>query len=153
MSTQSKKLHCRIFCMLNADYSDTHPENDAILMKCKGLCWVVSSAAEAETHGVFHNFTIALNIRNILTHMGHPQPMTPVQTDNSTTNSFVNKNIQFKKSKSWDMHLHWLSDKEVQKQLQVYWKNRKITGQITLQKLTSPLYIINRFVIIISKMR
>ena len=73
------------FCMLNADHNDTHPKNGAILVDCKGLHWVVSSAAEAETHGVFHNSTIALNIRNILTHMGHPQPMTLVQTDNSTT--------------------------------------------------------------------
>ena len=38
------------------------PDNGAILVECKGLQHVVSSAAEAETHGVFHNAKIRVNI-------------------------------------------------------------------------------------------
>ena len=54
--------------------------------------------------------------------MGHPQPITEINTDNSTTIGFTNKNMQLKKSKSWDMSLHWLRDREKQKQFKVQWK-------------------------------
>ena len=57
------------FRMLNATHSDSNQENGAILVECKDLRWVVSSAAEAEIHGVFHNSTIALNLKNIFKHM------------------------------------------------------------------------------------
>jgi hypothetical protein len=88
----------------------------------------VSSAAEAETHGVFHNAKIGVNIRHILQAMGHPQPPTPVITDNSTTAGFTNGNIQLKKSKSWDMNLHWLRDRENHKQFKVVWEKGSSNG-------------------------
>ena len=96
--------------------------NGAILIECKTIRHVVSSAAEAETHGVFHNAKIGVNLRHLLEAMGHKQPPTPLVTDNSTTAGFVNKNIQLKKSKSWDMNLHWLRDRENQKQFTVTWE-------------------------------
>ena len=46
--------------------------------------------------------------------MGHPQKTTPIATDNATADDFFNNNIVMKKSKSWDMYLHWLWDKEAQ---------------------------------------
>ncbi len=57
--------------------------------------------------------------------MGHPQPPTIINTDNSTTTGFVNNNIQMKRSKSWDMRLHWLRDKEVLKHLKIEWAKGK----------------------------
>ena len=96
--------------------------NGAILIECKTIRHVVSSAAEAETHGVFHNAKIGVNLRHLLEAMGHKQPPTPLATDNSTTAGFVNKNIQLKKSKSWDMNMHWLRDREHQKQFTVTWE-------------------------------
>lgn len=98
-----------------------HRDNGAILIECRGLKHVVSSAAEAETHGVFHNTKLGVNIRTILIGLGHPQPPTPINTDNSTTTGFVRNNIQMKKSKSWDMNLHWLRDRENQKQFNIQW--------------------------------
>ena len=53
--------------------------------------------------------------------IGHPQPPTPIKTDNSTTAGCVNINIQQKRSKSWDMRFHWLRDKETHKKMHVYW--------------------------------
>ena len=84
--------------------------NGAIHIECRTLRHVVSSAAEAETNGVFQNAKIALPICHILNEIGHPQPPTTIYTDNSTTSGFCQNNIQLKKSKSWDMNLHWLQD-------------------------------------------
>ena len=66
---------------------DKHPAtpyNGAIIVECKTIRQVVTSAAEAETHGVFHNAKLALHIRNLLEGMGHSQPPTAIKTDNST---------------------------------------------------------------------
>ena len=100
----------------------SHPDvNGAILIECKALRHVVSSAAEAETAGVFHNAQVAIPIRHILEQIGHPQPPTPIKTDNSTATGFVHNNIHQKKSKSWDMRYHWLRDRQTQKQFNIYW--------------------------------
>ena len=82
--------------------------NGPILIECKTIRHVVSSAAEAERHGVFQNSKTAVSLQNILHKLGHDQPLTPIITDNSTTTGFVDKTIQMKRSKLWDMHLHWL---------------------------------------------
>jgi len=96
--------------------------NGAILIECRTLRHVVSSAAEAETNAVFQNAKTAIPIRNLLIAMGHPQKPTLIRTDNSTTQGYVNKNIQLKRSKSWDMNLHWLRDRENRKQFNVVWE-------------------------------
>ena len=90
--------------------------NGAIHVECKTLRHVVSSAAEAETAGVFHNAQMALPIRVVLQALNHPQPPTPIKTDNSTANGFIHDNIHQKRSKSWDMRYYWLRDRLTQKQ-------------------------------------
>ena len=32
------------------------------------------------------------------------------------------KNINMRRSKSWDMRFHWLRDREAPKQFEIYWK-------------------------------
>ena len=44
----------------------------------------MSSAAEAKLGALFINAKIAIPMRKTLEELGHPQPQTPVQTDNST---------------------------------------------------------------------
>ena len=86
-----------------------HPRlNGAILVECKTLRHVVSSAAEAETGGIFHNAQVAIPVRTLLHALNHPQPPTPIKTDNSTACDFINDNIHQKRSKSWDMIYYWL---------------------------------------------
>jgi len=99
-----------------------HPKlNGAILVECKTLRHVVSSAAEAETGGVFHNAQVAIPIHTILKALHHPQPPTPLKTDNSTANGFIHDNIHQKRSKSWDMNYHWLRDRNTQQQFKFFW--------------------------------
>ena len=81
----------------------------------------MASAAEAETGGVFGNAQKCISIRRALTALGHPQPATPIKTDNSTTNNFVHANLRQKRSKTWDMKWNWLRDRETQNHLNVYW--------------------------------
>ena len=90
----------------------TPAPNAPILVECKTLRSVVASAAEAETGGLFHDGQTIVHIRRLLKALGHKQPPTPLKTDNSTSNAFVNRLVQQKKSKSWDMKFHWLRNKE-----------------------------------------
>ena len=53
--------------------------------------------------------------------LDHKKPATPLKTDNSTTEGFVNSGMRPKRSKTWDMKWHWLRDKEVLEQLILYW--------------------------------
>ena len=96
--------------------------NGAIMVNCTTLRHVVSSAAEAETAGVYHNAQLALPIRILLHALDHPQPPTPIKTDNSTALGFIKDNINKKRSKSWDVRYYWLRDRQSQKQFDIYWK-------------------------------
>ena len=57
--------------------------------------------------------------------MGHPQPKTPIQTDNSTAKGFINSKIQPKRTKSMDMQFKWLKDRQAKEQFRFYWRSGK----------------------------
>jgi hypothetical protein len=58
----------------------------------------------------------------MLIEMGHLQPPTPIQTDNTTAEGVINNKIQPKRTKAMDMRFHWLRDHEQRKQFQIYWR-------------------------------
>jgi hypothetical protein len=97
------------------------PLNGPILVECTTIKHVVGSAAEAECGGCYHNAQRAVPIRIALEDLGHPQPKTPVKTDNSTAEGFANKSMRQKRSKAWDMHYHWIRDRDAQGQFIFYW--------------------------------
>ncbi len=86
------------------------PNNGAILTISTIIKAVMSSAAEAELGALFINAKEAVYLRQILTEMGHPQPKTPIQTDNTTAEGVINNKIQPKRTKAMDMRFHWLRD-------------------------------------------
>ena len=53
--------------------------------------------------------------------MGWPQPHSPIQTYNSKAVGFTNKTIVNKATKSADMKLWWLRDRESKDQVRYYW--------------------------------
>ena len=123
---------------VNKDYDN----NGGILIECKTLQSVVTSAAEAETHGVFHNAKMTILIRNILEAMGHKQVApTPLKTNNSTAAGYVNNNMQMKRSKTWDMHLHFLRELEKQNIFNLFWEKKGQTMVLTISLSTTPLFI------------
>ena len=102
---------------------DNPSNNGAIYNEASIIKSVMSSAAEAEIGALYINARKGVEIRNILKEMGHMQPPTPVQTDNSTADGIVNLRVQPKRTKAMDMRFHWLRDREVnQKQFRFYWR-------------------------------
>ena len=83
---------------------------------------VMSSAAEAELGALYINCREAIPARQVLEEMGHPQPPTPMQTDNSTALGVVTNKIQPKRTKAMDMRFHWLRCRARQKQFRTYWR-------------------------------
>ena len=68
--------------------------NGPIHVLCKILKNVVTSAAECEIASAFENGQDAIVIRRALQEMGHHQPSTPIQLDNTTATSFVHGTLK-----------------------------------------------------------
>ena len=66
----------------------------------------MSSAAKAELGALYINACKAVPMRHLFKVMGHKQPKTPIETDNSTAFGVVNNNIQLQCTKAMDMHFH-----------------------------------------------
>ena len=82
----------------------------------------MSSAAEAEIGAIFINCQDSEPICNALLELGHAQPPTPVQTDNSTANGFLNETIKQKRTKAIDMRFYWVLDRIKQNHFRIFWK-------------------------------
>jgi hypothetical protein len=103
-----------------------NPQNNgAVLTIAQIIDAVMSSAAEAELGALFINAKEAVHLRRILTEMGHPQPRTPIQTDNSTAEGVINSRVRPKRTKSMDMRFEWLLDRQQQGQFKIYWRPGK----------------------------
>jgi hypothetical protein len=85
--------------------------NGPLHITCQIMRNVLASAAEAEIGALFLNGQEALPIRVTLAELGHPQPPTPMQTDNSTAAGFANDTIKQKRSKAIDMRFYWIKDR------------------------------------------
>eukprot|EP00804_Cyclotella_cryptica_P018237 CCRYP_005972-RC/>CCRYP_005972-RC protein AED:0.07 eAED:0.01 QI:0/-1/0/1/-1/0/1/0/582 len=103
--------------------NDEVPRNNgAILTLAQIIKSVMSSAAEAELGALYINAREAIPIRHLLTELGHAQPPTPIQIDNSTALGVVTNTIQPKRTKAMDMRFHWLRCRTNQKQFRTYWR-------------------------------
>ena len=119
------------------------PNNGAILTTATIIKAVMSSAAEAELGALFLNAKEGVYLRQILTEMGHPQPRTPLQTDNTTAEGVINNKIQPKRTKAMDMRFHWLRDREAQGQFRIYWRPGKTNLADYFTKHHSPAHHVN----------
>ena len=94
--------------------------NGAILNVAQIIKNVMSSAAEAEFGALYIMAQEAVFIKHILKEMGHKQPATPIQTDNSTAEGVINSKIKPKQTKAMDMRLYWLRDRKTQEQFRFF---------------------------------
>ena len=78
---------------------------------CLTIRNVVASAAEAELGALYLNARGAVPIRVALDEMGHSQPPTPLETDNTTARGILTSTIRQKLSKTFDMRWHGLRDR------------------------------------------
>ena len=61
-------------------------------------------------------------MRQMLIELGHPQPRTPMQTDNATAHALLTNKILPKALKAMDMRFHWLWCRDAQGQFHYYWR-------------------------------
>jgi hypothetical protein len=97
------------------------PNNGAIFTNATIIKAVMSLAAEAKLGELYLNAKEAMYLQQILEEMGHPQPKTPIQTDNMMAEGVINNKIQPKCTKAMDMQFYWLCDHEAQSQFRIYW--------------------------------
>jgi hypothetical protein len=98
------------------------PPNGPIHTVCHKLRNVMASAAEAEVGGLFVDDQDAVPIRTTLEELNHPQPPTPIKTDNSTASGIANNTLKQRKSRAVDMRFYWIRDRVKQNQFIIYWR-------------------------------
>lgn len=106
---------------MSAD-NDIPANNGAVLNISQIIRAVMSSAAEAELGALFINAKMAVAMRHTLEELGHPQPRTPIQTDNKTANDLLTNRIMPKALKAMDMRFNWLRCRDTQGQFRYYWR-------------------------------
>jgi hypothetical protein len=95
--------------------------NVAIFIISKVLKHAMYSAAEAEIGAVFINAKEGAILRTTLEELGHKQPPTPMEMDNTTATGYSNGTIKQKRTKAMDMRFYWIKYRVKQGQLNVYW--------------------------------
>ena len=105
----------------NGDKPPTLPTNNgAIHTLCQIINTVMYSAAESKIGATFLNSKDTLPIHINLEELGHPQPPTPIQVDNTTSVGFANNTIKQKRSKAVGMRFYWIRDRTCQGHFKIY---------------------------------
>ena len=102
------------FLSSNSNPPTDAPKNAPFYCFCQILKNVLASAAEAELSALFENIMKGIIFRNTLIEMGHPQPPTPVATDNTTPVGIVHDTIKQVRSRTMDMRFHLVRDRMLQ---------------------------------------
>jgi hypothetical protein len=108
--------------MFMAGRDNIPTNNGAVLNILQITRAVMSSATEAELGALFINAKTAVSMCHMLEELGHPQPPTPMQTDNKTANDLLTKKIMPKALKVMYMNFHWLGCHEALRQFRYYWR-------------------------------
>jgi hypothetical protein len=107
--------------MGNNTKNDKKLTNGAILIVSKVLKHVMSSAAEAEIGAVFINAKEGAVLRTTLEELGHTQPPTPMEIDNTTVTGYSNGTIKQKRTKAMDMRFYWIKYRVKKGQFRIFW--------------------------------
>jgi hypothetical protein len=107
-----------------ASHNDPDPivkPNGAIHILSSILRMVLASATEAEFAALFFNAQECCPIRHTLEALGHPQPPTPITTDNQVAKGLANDTVKQRRSKAIDMRFYWVRDRVRQGQFLILW--------------------------------
>ena len=85
----------------------------------------MATASEAKMDAAYLNKQEAVPLIVTLTELGHPQPATPLVTDNQTAKGIANNSVKQKRSKAMDMRFYWLRDRIAQGQFFMFWQPGK----------------------------
>ncbi len=95
--------------------------NGPIHVLCKVLDKIAASAAEAELGSLFLNVQETIKFRIALEELGHPQPATPIHTDNSCAASIIHQSIKQQRSRAMNLRYFWTIEKQKDKTIDVSW--------------------------------
>jgi hypothetical protein len=104
-----------------SDGTNEAPNNNAILNTSQIIKSVMSFAAKATLGVLYINACETVPCRTFLEELGHKQPPTHIQTDNSTALGIVTNNILPRCTKAMDMQYWWLHNCNNQEQFRYYW--------------------------------
>jgi hypothetical protein len=90
-----------------------------IHMLCAFIGPIAASAARTEVGATFMNAQELCPIHQTFINLGHPQPPTPIRTDNKCAEGILNGTIKQRRSKAIDMRFYWLQDRVKQGQYQI----------------------------------
>ena len=122
---QARSRAAAWFILGNDPTTTPNPMTNApLFVMCNTIKNVMSSAAEAETGGIYMATQRACPLRVALEELGHPQPArgTPIYNDNSTATAILNSEMRQKLSKAFDMRFYWVKDRIQQSQFQLIWR-------------------------------
>jgi hypothetical protein len=122
---ESKSQAGGVFYMGSNTDKSNRLTDGAILIISTVLKHVMSLAAEAEIGAVFLNAKEGTVLRTTLEELGHHQPPTPLQTDNTTATATatgkINGTIKQKCTRAMYMRFYWVKDRVKKGQFHVYW--------------------------------
>jgi hypothetical protein len=99
------------FFMISQHKNGEQHHNGAFLTLSTIIRMVVATAAEAEMGALFLIVKEGVNIRNILAEMGHPQPVTLLQRDNTTAHTILRGTCKQQHSKAIGMSFYRVRDR------------------------------------------
>jgi hypothetical protein len=102
--------------------SDPTEINGPILVYSSVIQNVMASIGEAEYAAAFHTGQMASGLRKILSDLGYPQPPTYILVDNKVAHGIASNTIEPKRTKSLDMHYHWLRNRVFLQEFIVIWR-------------------------------
>ena len=123
---------------------NSNRSNGPVDILCKTIKNVLSSAAEAETGGIYY-MGRKRPMRTARKELGHPQPIigSPFDTDNSTAQGILTSKMRQKLSKSFDMRYWWMKDRINQCQFNLIWAPGKFNLADYFTKHHPPWYHCN----------
>jgi hypothetical protein len=116
--------------------------NGAIVVPCKDMQEVLSSASDSELAALFYNGKEGAPLRITLKELGHKQPPTAMVTDNSTASGIANKSVKQKRSRAMNMRFYWIRDRVRQNQHHVY-SRRGSTALLTAPIISQSIILPN----------
>ncbi len=96
--------------------------NGAILPVCCSIPTVCGAASETEYAALYINAQHAYFERIVLASLGYPQQPTNIFVDNMAAVGIANDTVKLRRSKAIDMRYHWIRDRVLQGQFNIFWE-------------------------------
>jgi predicted transposase YdaD len=100
----------------------------------------MESATKTGLGAIFQNTRDCVPLRLALEEMGHPQAVTPIQTDNACATGITNQTVKQRRSRAIDMRFYWIRDRIKQGQFVIHWRAGKDNLTAYFTKYHSPAH-------------